>query len=102
MDKHVYIIKKNTGVLLLEVGLVAYFEKAKRMYISGKQNKEQNDEIILGNILWKCDKFRILRNDTAKLKLEVEEIKKGLISKNVCYHSAQNTLSFPLLFKHKH
>jgi hypothetical protein len=51
LDKHVYIIKKNTGVLLLEVGLVAYFEKAKRMYISGKQNKEQNDEIILGNIL---------------------------------------------------
>ena len=72
------------------------------MYMSGNQNTGQNDKIILDNILKKCDKFRILRNDTAKLKLDVEEIKKGLNSKNACYHSAQNSLSFPLLFTHKH
>jgi hypothetical protein len=72
------------------------------MYMCGKENTGQNDTIILDNVLWKFDKFGILRNDTAKLKLDVEEIKKGLNSKNVFYHSAQNSLSFPLLFKHKH
>jgi hypothetical protein len=70
--------------------------------MSGKQNTGQNDKIILDTILWKCDKFRILRNDTAKLKLDAEEIKKGLNPKNACYHSAQNSLSLPLLLKHKH
>jgi hypothetical protein len=70
--------------------------------MSGKQNTGQNDKIILDSILWKCDKFRIFRNDFAKLKLDVEEMKKGLTSKNACYHSAQNSLSFPLLLNHKH
>ena len=100
LDKHIFTIKKNTGALLLEVGLVANFEKAKHIYMSGKQNTGRKDKILVDNILLKCDKFRILRKDTAKLKLDVEEIKKSLNSKNDCYHSAQNSLSFPLLFKH--
>lgn len=72
MDKYVYTIKKSTGALLLEVGLVANVEEAKHMYMSGKQSTGQYDKIILDNILWKCDKFRIPRNDTAKLKLDIE------------------------------
>jgi len=35
--KYIYTIKKNTGALLLEVGLVANFEKVKHTYMSGKQ-----------------------------------------------------------------
>jgi len=51
LDKYLHTIKKNTRALLLEVGLVAIFEKAKHMYMTGKQNTGQNDKIILDNIL---------------------------------------------------
>jgi len=51
LDKYVYTIKKSTGALLLEVGLVANVEEAKHMYMSGKQSTGQYDKIILDNIL---------------------------------------------------
>jgi uncharacterized membrane protein len=51
LDKYVYATKKNTGALLLEVGLIANFDKAKHMYMSGKQDTGQNDKIILNSIL---------------------------------------------------
>jgi hypothetical protein len=97
-----YTLLKNTRALLFELGLVVNLEKAKHIYMSGKQNTGQNDKLMLYKVFCRCDTFRLLRNDTAKLKFNVEEIKKGLISKNACYHSAQNSLSFPSKFKYKH
>jgi hypothetical protein len=51
LDRYIYTTNKTTGALLLEVGLRANFERAKNMYMSGKQNTGQNYKIILNSIL---------------------------------------------------
>jgi hypothetical protein len=70
------------------------------MLLSRHQNVGQNREIKIANRSFEnVPQFKYLGTTVTNQNLTQEEIKRGLISGNACYHSVQSLLSSRLLLK---
>jgi hypothetical protein len=74
--------------------------RTKYMVMSGDRNAGQNDNIKLDNkFLERVEQFRYLGTTVTNLNSIQEEIKSRLKSRNACYHSVQDLVSYSLLSK---
>jgi hypothetical protein len=94
-------INENADTLIdanKEVGQEVNVEKTKYMLVSRDQHGDQNRDIKIGNRSFdNVSEFKYLGTTVTNQNLIQEEIKRGLISGNVCYHLVQNLLSVRLL-----
>jgi hypothetical protein len=99
----IHAIKKNTEALVVtnkEIGLEVNAEKTKYMVISGDQNAGQNGNIKLDNKSFeRVEQFKYLGTTLTDRNCIQEEIKSRLKSRNACYHSVQEFVSYSLLSK---
>jgi hypothetical protein len=99
----VHAIKRNTDDLVVaskEIGLEVNAEKTKYMVMSGDQNVGQNHNIKLHNKAFqRVQQFRYLGTTVTNRNSILEEIKIRLKSRNACYHSVQDLVSYSLLYK---
>jgi hypothetical protein len=90
---NIYTIEKNTETLIdasKEVGLELDIEKTKYMLLSRHQNASQNRDIKIANRSFEnVSHIRYLETTVTNQNLTQEEIKRRLVSGNVCYHSIQ-------------
>jgi hypothetical protein len=96
-------IKENIEILLEArrvIGLEINAEKTKYMIMSRHPNSGQNQNIRIANEWFEnVAKFRCLKTTLINQNDMLYEIKGRLYSENVCYHSAQNLLSYLLTSK---
>jgi hypothetical protein len=69
------------------------------MFLCPHQNADQDQDIKANRSFENVSQFKYLGTTVTNENLFQEEIKKGLNSGNVCYHSIQNLLSSRLLSK---
>jgi hypothetical protein len=99
----VHAIKTNTEALVVaskEIGLEVNAEKTKYMVMSGDRNVGQNGNIKLDNKSFeRVEQFKYLGTTVTNQNSIQEQIKSRLKSRNACYHSVQDLLSYSFLFK---
>jgi hypothetical protein len=100
----VHAIRRNTEALVVaskEIGLEVNAEKTKYMVMSGDQNAGQNHNIKIDNKSFeRVEQFRYLGTTLTNRNSIQEEIKSRLKSRNACYHSVQDLVSYSLLSKY--
>jgi hypothetical protein len=99
---YVDTIKKRTGSFndIKEAGLEVNAEKTKYMLMPHHQNEKQNQYIQIANRFFEnVAQFKYLRMIVANQNLIQEEIKQGLISGNVWYHSVESLVLLPVVSK---
>jgi hypothetical protein len=101
MGEYIYSRKKSTEALIdasKEFGLEVNPEKTKYMLMSPSQKTGQTHSIQIANRSFEdAAKFKYLGTTLTDQNYMHEEIKSGLNSGNVCYHSIQSLLSSCLL-----
>jgi hypothetical protein len=102
LGKDTNTIRKNKEALLQaswDVGLKAYTENTKYMFMSHHQNAAQNHDLLITNISFKnVANFKYLRPTVTNESCICDEIKSRLNLGNTCYHS-ESLLSSHLLSK---
>jgi predicted transcriptional regulator len=103
LGRSVHAIQKNTEALVVsskEFGLEVNAEKTKYMVMSGDQNAGQNHNIKTDyKSFERVQQFKYLGTTLTTRNSIQEEIKSRLKSRNACYHSVQDHLSYSLLSK---
>jgi len=98
-------IKKNTEALVVaskEIGLEVNADKTKYMVMSRDQNVGRSHSVkTVNSSFGRVEQFKYLGTTLTNQNSSQEEIKSRLKSRDDCYHSVQNLLSFSLLFKYK-
>ena len=99
----VHTIKKNEEALVVaskETGLDENADKTKYTVMSRDQNAGRSHSMKTDNSSFeRVEEFKYLGTTLTNQNSIQEEIKRVLKSRNVCYHSVQNFLSFTLLSK---
>jgi hypothetical protein len=83
---------ENLFYVSKEVGRETNVEKTKYVYVavSSPECKSNSEHKNSEQIVWKCVKVQIFRDESNKSNLIQEEIKRRLNSGNACHRSAQN------------
>jgi hypothetical protein len=100
---NVHTLKKNTEAIRVaskNTGLHINADKTKYMVMSRDQNAERSHNVKIDNSSFRrVEEFKYLSTNLTYQNSIHKEIKSRLKSRNVCYHSLQNSLYSSLLSK---